>query len=228
MARTVQCIKLGQEAEGLDFPPYPGELGKRIYESVSKQAWADWLKHQTMLVNENRLNLADARARQYLARQMENHFLAVAQTPQQATYRHRRNAVKPMKKGFCKTPSLAAVRRCSRATCHPARNGSAGAPEGLGLAPPLGGNPPSSLALRHGAFLLFYACLRGGVLNCGHNRSFCFPWESEAAAPAQPPPKAQTPIIAQAPRTTEHYCRLESSRDRAPRSAGSPKGQAPA
>ena len=59
MARTVQCIKLGTEAEGLDFPPYPGELGKRIWESVSKQAWADWLKHQTMLVNENRLNLAD-------------------------------------------------------------------------------------------------------------------------------------------------------------------------
>ena len=56
------------------LPPYPGELGKRIWENVSKQAWADWLKHQTMLVNENRLNLADARARQYLARQMENHF----------------------------------------------------------------------------------------------------------------------------------------------------------
>eukprot|EP01041_Mallomonas_annulata_P030768 gene30768-52971_t len=74
MARTVQCIKLGKEAEGLDFPPYPGELGKRIWESVSKEAWAGWLKHQTMLVNENRLNLADARARQYLARQMENHF----------------------------------------------------------------------------------------------------------------------------------------------------------
>ena len=74
MARTVQCIKLGKEAEGLDFPPYPGELGKRIWQSVSKEAWAAWLKHQTMLVNENRLNLADARARQYLARQMENHF----------------------------------------------------------------------------------------------------------------------------------------------------------
>jgi len=74
MARTVQCIKLGKEAEGLDFPPYPGDLGKRIWEGVSKQAWADWLKHQTMLVNENRLNLADLRARQYLARQMENHF----------------------------------------------------------------------------------------------------------------------------------------------------------
>ncbi|MFM1924034.1 MAG: oxidative damage protection protein [Burkholderiaceae bacterium] len=74
MTRTVQCIKLGVEAEGLERQPYPGELGKRIFEQVSKQAWADWLKHQTMLVNENRLNLADARARQYLARQMENHF----------------------------------------------------------------------------------------------------------------------------------------------------------
>jgi Fe-S cluster biosynthesis and repair protein YggX len=70
----VQCIKLGKEAEGLDRAPYPGELGKRIFDNVSKQAWGDWLRHQTMLVNENRLNLADARARQYLARQMENHF----------------------------------------------------------------------------------------------------------------------------------------------------------
>jgi Fe-S cluster biosynthesis and repair protein YggX len=70
----VQCIKLGKEAEGLDRAPYPGELGKRIFDNVSKQAWADWIRHQTMLVNENRLNLADARARQYLARQMENHF----------------------------------------------------------------------------------------------------------------------------------------------------------
>jgi Fe-S cluster biosynthesis and repair protein YggX len=74
MARMVQCIKLGKEAEGLDFPPYPGELGKRIYNEVSKEAWAAWLKQQTMLVNENRLNLADQRARQYLARQMEKHF----------------------------------------------------------------------------------------------------------------------------------------------------------
>jgi Fe-S cluster biosynthesis and repair protein YggX len=74
MTRTVDCIKLGRPAEGLDFAPYPGELGQRIWQSVSKEAWAAWLKHQTMLVNENRLNLADARARQYLARQMENHF----------------------------------------------------------------------------------------------------------------------------------------------------------
>ena len=74
MARTVNCVKLGREAEGLDFPPYPGELGRRIYENVSKDAWKEWLELQKMLVNENRLNLADQRARQYLARQMENHF----------------------------------------------------------------------------------------------------------------------------------------------------------
>ncbi|MYN09298.1 oxidative damage protection protein [Pseudoduganella aquatica] len=74
MARTVHCIKLNKEAEGLDFPPYPGELGKKIYLSVSKEAWGAWLKHQTMLVNENRLNLADLRARKYLATQMEKHF----------------------------------------------------------------------------------------------------------------------------------------------------------
>ena len=74
MARTVHCIKLGRDAEGLDFPPYPGELGKRIFESVSKEAWQGWLRHQTMLVNETRLNLADAGARKYLATQMEAYF----------------------------------------------------------------------------------------------------------------------------------------------------------
>ncbi|MFM2119954.1 MAG: hypothetical protein RL722_1422 [Pseudomonadota bacterium] len=74
MARTVQCVMLKKEAEGLDFAPYPGELGARIYAGVSKEAWQQWLKHQTMLVNENRLNLADLRARQYLARQMERYF----------------------------------------------------------------------------------------------------------------------------------------------------------
>jgi Fe-S cluster biosynthesis and repair protein YggX len=74
MARTVKCVKLGREAEGLDFPPYPGALGKRIFESISKEAWQAWIKHQTMLINENRLNLADSRARQYLAEQMEQHF----------------------------------------------------------------------------------------------------------------------------------------------------------
>lgn len=74
MARTVQCVKLGREAEGLDFPPVPGELGKRIYESISKEAWQQWVKYQTMLINENRLNLMDPRARKYLTEQMEKHF----------------------------------------------------------------------------------------------------------------------------------------------------------
>ena len=74
MARMVDCIKLNKEAEGLDFPPYPGELGKKIFERVSKEAWQEWIRHQTMLVNENRLNLADARARKYLATQMEKYF----------------------------------------------------------------------------------------------------------------------------------------------------------
>ena len=74
MARMVNCIKLGREAEGLDFQPYPGELGKRIFENVSKEAWVAWLKHQTMLVNEYRLNLSDSKARKYLAEQLESHF----------------------------------------------------------------------------------------------------------------------------------------------------------
>ena len=74
MTRLVHCIKLGREAEGLDFPPYPGPLGKRIWAEVSKEAWAAWMKQQTMLFNENRLNLADSKARQYLSLQMEKHF----------------------------------------------------------------------------------------------------------------------------------------------------------
>lgn len=74
MARMVNCVKLKREAEGLDYPPYPGELGKRIFENVSKEAWKQWLEQQKMLVNENRLNLADIKARQYLAAQMEAHF----------------------------------------------------------------------------------------------------------------------------------------------------------
>ena len=74
MTHMVQCVKLGREAEGLDFPPLPGELGKRIYENVSKEAWQGWVRFQTMLINENRLSLADPRAREYLAQQMESYF----------------------------------------------------------------------------------------------------------------------------------------------------------
>ncbi|WP_018152898.1 oxidative damage protection protein [Leeia oryzae] len=74
MGRTVHCVKLGKEAEGLDFPPIPGDLGKRVFENVSKEAWQAWVRHQTMLINENRLNLADSRARQYLTGQLEAYF----------------------------------------------------------------------------------------------------------------------------------------------------------
>jgi Fe-S cluster biosynthesis and repair protein YggX len=72
--RMVNCIKLQREAEGLDFPPYPGALGKRIFENVSKEAWKGWIEQQKMLINENRLSLADAKARKYLEQQMERHF----------------------------------------------------------------------------------------------------------------------------------------------------------
>ena len=76
MARMVNCVKLGREAEGLDLPPVPGALGKRIFENVSKEAWQQWVKYQTMLINENRLGLADPRARKYLAEQMEKYFFS--------------------------------------------------------------------------------------------------------------------------------------------------------
>jgi len=74
MARMVNCVKLGREAEGLDFPPVPGDLGKRLYESVSKEAWKMWQAQQTRLINENRLSLADTRARKYLLEQTEKYF----------------------------------------------------------------------------------------------------------------------------------------------------------
>ena len=74
MARTVNCIKLGREAEALDIPPYPGELGQRIFNSVSKEAWQQWVRMQTMIINENRLNLADPEHRKYLKDQIEKHF----------------------------------------------------------------------------------------------------------------------------------------------------------
>jgi len=74
MARTVKCIKLGIEAEGLARQPYPGDLGKRIFESVSKEAWQHWLAHQTMLINEYRLTPIDPKDRKFLEQQMEQYF----------------------------------------------------------------------------------------------------------------------------------------------------------
>jgi Fe-S cluster biosynthesis and repair protein YggX len=74
MGRQVNCIKLGKEADGLEAPPYPGELGQRIFENVSKEGWQLWLRHQTMLINENRISLVDPKARKFLEQEMERFF----------------------------------------------------------------------------------------------------------------------------------------------------------
>jgi Fe-S cluster biosynthesis and repair protein YggX len=78
----VHCVKLGKEAEGLERPTYPGDLGKRIFDSVSKEAWQQWLKQQTMLINEYRLSPMDPKARKFLEEQMEKYFFGEgAETP---------------------------------------------------------------------------------------------------------------------------------------------------
>jgi len=69
--RTVYCQKLKKEAEGLDFPCYPGELGQRVYDNISKEAWQAWLDHQTMLINEYRLNMLEPNAREFLKEEMQ-------------------------------------------------------------------------------------------------------------------------------------------------------------
>lgn len=71
MARTVFCRKYKQELEGLERPPYPGAKGQDIFENVSAKAWSEWMSHQTMLINEKRLNMMDLTARTYLSEQME-------------------------------------------------------------------------------------------------------------------------------------------------------------
>jgi len=76
MSRMVQCVKLGREAEGLDRPTYPGDLGVKIYNNVSKEAWAEWLQHQTMLINEYRLTPIEPKARKFLEEQMEKFFFS--------------------------------------------------------------------------------------------------------------------------------------------------------
>ena len=82
MARKVQCVVLKREAEGLEYLPYPGELGKRIYNQVSKEAWAQWVAHQTMLINENRLTPIEPKARAFLVAEMEKFlFGAGSQKP---------------------------------------------------------------------------------------------------------------------------------------------------
>ena len=83
MPRTIFCTYLQRDAEGLDRPPYPGELGQRIYASISKEAWGAWVRHQTMLMNEYRLTPIDPKARQFLVEEMEKFlFDGGAQKPE--------------------------------------------------------------------------------------------------------------------------------------------------
>lgn len=81
MSRMVNCVKLNREAEGLDRKPYPGELGQRIFDNVSKEAWQEWLKFQTMLINENRLSPVDPKSRQFLEGEMDKFFFGEGSTP---------------------------------------------------------------------------------------------------------------------------------------------------
>jgi len=74
MARMVHCRKLKQELPGLDMPPFPGPKGQEIFDNISKQAWAEWMTHQTTLINEMRLNMMDLTARTYLSEQREKYF----------------------------------------------------------------------------------------------------------------------------------------------------------
>ncbi len=74
MTRMVHCVKLGREAEGLKLPPYPGPLGKRIFDNVSQAAWQTWLDHQVMLINEYRLTPIDPEHRKFLETEMEKFF----------------------------------------------------------------------------------------------------------------------------------------------------------
>jgi Fe-S cluster biosynthesis and repair protein YggX len=74
VTRTVNCVLLKREAAGLERIPYPGPLGQRIYENVSQEAWAGWVRHQTMLINEYRLTPVDPKARKFLEAEMEKYF----------------------------------------------------------------------------------------------------------------------------------------------------------
>ena len=80
MSRKVNCVLLGTEADGLDYAPYPGELGQRIYDNVSRQAWQQWLAHQTMLINEYRLTPIEPKARKFLEEEMEKFFFGDGST----------------------------------------------------------------------------------------------------------------------------------------------------
>jgi Fe-S cluster biosynthesis and repair protein YggX len=74
MANNIFCIKLNQQAEAMKAPPFPGDLGQKIFNQISQRAWEMWLAHQTMLINEYRLNLADPESRAFLIAEMQKYF----------------------------------------------------------------------------------------------------------------------------------------------------------
>ncbi|MDC6379041.1 oxidative damage protection protein [Pseudomonas sp. 15A4] len=74
MTRTVMCRKYKEELPGLDRPPYPGAKGEDIYNNVSLKAWGDWQKHQTLLINERRLNMMNAEDRKFLQTEMDKYL----------------------------------------------------------------------------------------------------------------------------------------------------------
>ena len=80
MSRMVQCVMLKREAPGLDRPPYPGALGQRLLEHVSREAWQRWIQHQIMLINEYRLSPVEPKARQFLEAEMEKFFFGAGAT----------------------------------------------------------------------------------------------------------------------------------------------------
>ena len=81
MSRQVHCVRLNKEAEGLERIPYPGELGQRIFENVSKEAWQMWLQQQTMLINEYRLSPIEPKSREFLEAEMEKFFFGEGSQP---------------------------------------------------------------------------------------------------------------------------------------------------
>ena len=106
----MKCVVLGVEAEGLDYVPYPGELGQRIYENVSKEGWQRWLKHQTMLLNEYRLTPIDPKARKFLVAEMEKFFFGGgSEKPKEFVPEPKRRAARQTPTGRRATPTDSAV-----------------------------------------------------------------------------------------------------------------------
>ncbi|NOX77264.1 MAG: oxidative damage protection protein [Gammaproteobacteria bacterium] len=81
MTRMVNCVKRGVKAEGLDRAPLPGKLGQRVFDTISKEAWQDWMRHQTMLINEHRLSVIEPQARAFLEAELEKFLFGEGSAP---------------------------------------------------------------------------------------------------------------------------------------------------